>query len=69
MFQANSDGVTFAVMPEGDDWLLRPLAHGLMKYESLKDGSVYIEDIARMNDLLDVKFENSRRLEAARETK
>jgi len=54
-------------MPDGEDWLLRPVAQGWCKYESLKDGSVDLEDIARMNDYIDVALENERRFQKANE--
>lgn len=52
-------------MPSGEDWLLRPVIEGMCRYESLLDGSVDLGDIARMNDALDVKQENERRITAA----
>ena len=48
-------------MPEGDDYLLRPVGEGLCLYESLKDCTLDLEDVAKMNDALDVKIENERR--------
>jgi hypothetical protein len=54
-------------MGEGEDWLLRPVWEGLCKYESLKDGTLDLEDIARMNDVLDVKIENESRYRKANE--
>lgn len=42
---------------------------GCCRYESLLDGTLGLEDIALMNDALDVKEENERRYLAARETK
>jgi hypothetical protein len=53
-------------MPEEDDWLLRPVAKKLCSYESLKNGTLDILDIARLNDLLDVQAENQRRIDAKR---
>jgi len=35
---------------------------GLCRYESLLDGTLTLEDIARMNDALDVRAENQERL-------
>lgn len=35
--------------------------HGLCKYESLIDCTIGLEDIARMNDAIDVKEENESR--------
>lgn len=49
-------------MAAGDDWLFRPLMRGLFMYESLKDGSIGIYDICRMNEALDVQAENERRM-------
>jgi hypothetical protein len=49
-------------MNEGTDWLMRPVLAGSCRYESLKDGTLDLEDIARMNDALDVRAENDRRL-------
>lgn len=42
--------------------LMRPVIRGLCKYESLKDGTLDLNDIARMNEALDVQTENDRRL-------
>lgn len=48
-------------MLEGEDWLLRPVLRGLCKYESLKDGTLSLLDVAIMNEALDVQDENERR--------
>ena len=56
-------------MPGGEDWLLRPCIEGMCKYESLKDDTLSLYDVALMNDALDVKQENERRYMAAREKK
>jgi hypothetical protein len=50
---------------EGEEWLLRPVAEGMCRYESLKDGTLGLNDIARMNDYLDVRAENRARIEDA----
>lgn len=52
-------------MADGEDWLLKPVIEGLCKYESLKDGTLDLEDIARMNESLDVKTENENRYRKA----
>ena len=52
-------------MASGEDWLMRPVLEGLCKYESLLNGTLDLCDIARMNEVLDVKFENERRMTAA----
>ncbi len=54
-------------MPNEEDWLLRPVVEKLCLYESLKDGTLDLEDLARMNDALDVKYENERRYRKANE--
>jgi len=54
-------------MPDGEDWLMRPVMEGICKYESLLDGTLDLADIARMNDALDVRYENQRRYEIANE--
>lgn len=54
-------------LPSGEDWLLRPVGEGVCKYESLKDGTLDLEDVAKMNDVLDVKIENQNRLRKAQE--
>lgn len=52
-------------MPSGEDWIMRPVIEGMCRYESLLDGTLDLGDIARMNDALDVKQENERRITAA----
>lgn len=56
-------------MPEGDDWLWRPVANGMCKYESVvTPGALSLYDIAVMNDIITVKQENEHRLmEASRD--
>jgi len=46
---------------------MRPVVEGLCKYESLLDGTLDLEDIARMNDAISVKYENQERLRKAQE--
>lgn len=53
-------------MSDDEDWLMRPVLHGLCKYESLIDCTLSISDVARMNDALDVKFENEERANRGR---
>lgn len=52
-------------MASGDDWVMRPVLEGLCKYESLKDCTLDLEDVAKMNDALDVKVENENRYRKA----
>ncbi len=44
---------------------MRPVIAGMCKYESLLDCTLNLEDIARMNDALDVKNENDYRIKEA----
>ena len=44
---------------------MRPVLEGMCGYEGLIDGKLDLEDIARMNEALDVKFENERRFHKA----
>ncbi len=49
-------------MPDGTDWLISPVMAGMCKYESLLDGTIGLEDIARMNDAIAVRAENNLRI-------
>lgn len=49
-------------MADGEGWVMRPVERGMCKYESLKDGSLDLCDIAIMNEALDVDDENRRRV-------
>lgn len=52
-------------MPDGEDWLLRPVVEGMCLYPSLIDGTLSLCDVARMNDAISVRNENQRRMEEA----
>lgn len=54
-------------MSDEEDWLLRPVLEGLCKYESLKDCTLDLLDIAKMNESLDVKLANERLYRKANE--
>jgi hypothetical protein len=54
-------------MASEEDWLMRPVVEGLCCYESLKDGTLDLEDLARMNDVLNCRDENARRIRASME--
>lgn len=50
-------------------FLMTPVMRGLIKYESLKDGSVDLADLFIMNHALRISDENERRIhETIRET-
>lgn len=44
---------------------MRPVMEGLCKYESLIDGTLRLADVALLNDALNVRDENTRRIRAA----
>lgn len=46
---------------------MRPLDAGYIAYSALKDGSVDLADIARMNDWLDLKADNQARIDQWRQ--
>lgn len=52
-------------MADGEDWLFRPAVRGLMRAESLFDGSVSLGRVALLNEALDVNDENSARAQKA----
>lgn len=54
-------------LPDGEDFLMRPVDAGYISYTALKDGSVDLADIARMNDWLDLKADNNNRIERWRQ--
>ena len=49
-------------MASGEDFLFRPLRAGMFHYGSLKDGSISLLDIAKMNECLDIEIENVERV-------
>lgn len=54
-------------MVTGEDWLLRPVLAGCCRYEALLDGTLCLEDVAALNEALDVQAENERRYLKAKE--
>ena len=52
-------------MPDGIDYLMRPVLAGMCKMESIHDGALDLADFALMNDALDAKIENEVRARAA----
>lgn len=49
-------------MASGEDWLLRPCSRGMCHYESLKNGALDLNDIATMNEAIDVEEFNKDKL-------
>lgn len=56
-------------LPDGEDWMWRPVLRGMCRYESLIDGSLGLNDLARINEALDVEAENQARGRAANKGK
>lgn len=54
-------------MASGEDWIMRPILEGMCMYRELIDGTLSLVDLARMNEALDVRAENERRITAALE--
>lgn len=52
-------------MSSGEDWLLRPVGHGWCKYTDLIDGTLSLEDVAVMNEAINVAEENRARIARA----
>ena len=52
-------------MGDEEDWVMRPVLEGLCKYESLKDCTLDLADIARMNEAIDIRNENQSRYQKA----
>lgn len=48
-------------MASGADFLMRPVLRGMCRYESLKDGTLDLNDVAELNEAIDVADENARR--------
>lgn len=59
--------VTWVSMADEEDWMMRPVIEGMCRYESLKDCTLDLSDVARMNDALEVRTENERRYHKAQE--
>lgn len=54
-------------LPDHMDYLMRPVLEGMCRMESLYDGTLSLDQVALMNDALDVKAENMRRQQQAME--
>lgn len=49
-------------MENNEEWLYRPVLRGLIKYESLLDGTLDLNDVAILNEAIDIEIENQNRL-------
>jgi len=45
-------------MPDHSDYLMEPVRRQMCRYESLKDGTLDLEDIAHMNDYIALSADN-----------
>lgn len=54
-------GPDLASMVEGEDWLFRPVLRQMCRAESLFDGTLDLEQIALLNEAIDVEAENQYR--------
>lgn len=52
-------------LPDGLDFLMRPILRGMCRFESLKDGTLDLCDVAMMNEALDAMDENAARANEA----
>lgn len=55
-------------LPDGMDYLMRPVLAKMCLYESLVNGSLDLADVALLNDALDVQGENERLYREATKT-
>ncbi|MBR8443231.1 hypothetical protein KDW23_00790 [Burkholderia cenocepacia] len=46
------------MLPGGEDWLLAPVHAQMCRFESLKDGTLDLADVALMNDSLAIRADN-----------
>lgn len=49
-------------MSNNEDWLMRPVLARLCSFESLKNGTLSLFDLVRLNEALDVQEENTYRV-------
>jgi hypothetical protein len=61
--------VALVKMESEEDWLLSLVSEGMLRYSDLTDGTVSLEDCAKLNDYLNVKEENRARIKKVMENK
>ena len=61
----NHRGAHLISMPDNVGWMFRPMVEGYCTYKDLIDGTLRLYDVAVLNDVIDVRNENDRRLEEA----
>jgi hypothetical protein len=52
-------------METNEEWLWRPIMHGMCNYEDVAFNKFDLSHIADMNELLDIREENDRRRDTA----
>jgi hypothetical protein len=53
-------------LPNEMNWVMRPVEFGYCDMKSLRDGSLGLEDLAIMNDAIEARLENERRMHRKR---
>lgn len=61
----DASGVKFRSLPDGLDFLLRPVEAGMLRYTDLLSGELTLEDVLLANVYLDNKQYNENALERA----
>lgn len=56
-------------MIEHEDALMRPVLRGMVRFESLLDGSISLADLMLCNEAIDVENENNRRAQVYEEAR
>ena len=56
-------------MPDGMDYLMRPVLAKVLRFESLLDGTVDLEHVALLNYALGVEYRTQKRLDEAAQSK
>lgn len=52
-------------MASGEEWLFRPMTEGWVSFREYHDGSIDLNDVADMNELIDVRDANAALLRRA----
>jgi hypothetical protein len=52
-------------LPDGLNWMMRPVDMGYCTMGDLRNRVLDLEDVALMNDSIEVRFENEKRMKKA----
>lgn len=69
MRRGSGPDVELVRLPDGMDFLMRPVIRGMCRYESVVDGTLGLEDFAAMNEAVDAQDENAHRAQEAARSK